>query len=325
LQFKSKSIDDERVDDGMSSLGIAVIVFVGVVGVISLAALYVFIQIFTDSPFFEGVESKTVEAVVEPGQTILAKVEVKVDMNEVVEVFDELSIELALAEPSPRAAVFGSFGVESIGVTQPALITDKVDVETLDVPYPCGPEVSRCRIPVEIQLGNVGTTPERWVLTASISRSTRDEEEADQFEVSSLSAQLTEIETNDNEWVSPGPVAFETANELVAYAVTIHTSVTDPSLIEVVVTEPRHHLVTRSIEVVVGPEDPSWSQLYFEPDPAPLANKLSAPRADANCTWWPCSDQRKATGGFQSSVQPRMHLEISSTSTRHASSSNGPR
>jgi hypothetical protein len=257
----------------MSSLGVALTVLLGVVGIVCLVALYVFIQQFIEPPFFDGVETRTVEAVIEPGQTVSAKVDVTVDMNEVSVFFDYLTIELALAEPASEAAVFGSFDIEHVGETRPALITDKVDVETLEVPYPCGPEVSQCRIPVEIRLGNVGATPERWVMTASISRSTRDEEEASSFDVPSLDARLTDLEVADGEWVSPGPVAFESSDELVAYELTVDTSVNDPSLFEVVVTEPRQDLVTRSTEVVFGPDDPSWSLVYFEPDPAPVAQQ----------------------------------------------------
>lgn len=260
-----------------------IVIFLGIAGV-SLVVLYgIFLVLiylmFREPPIYQGVESRFVEGEIEPGQTVLAEVDVSVDMNELFASFDRMKIELTLTEPSPQAAVFGSFAVEDVGATRPALLGETVDVEKLDVPYPCGEDAQRCVIPVEVQLGNVGTTPERWTLRAVISRDTRDKEQADAFEVPSLRTQLSASTAGRDEWASPGPISFDASTELVAYSVTVDTSVSDPSLFEVVVTEPRHWLVTRTIEAVIGPQDLSWSLVYYDPSPQPLAQQA---RCDQN-------------------------------------------
>lgn len=112
-----------------------------------------------------------------------------------------------------------------------------------------------------------------------ISRDTRDKEQADAFEVPSLRTQLSASTAGRDEWVSPGPISFDASTELVAYSVTVDTSVSDPSLFEVVVTEPRHWLVTRTIDAVIGPRDLSWSLVYYDPSPQPLAQQA---RCDQN-------------------------------------------
>lgn len=247
--------DFERADEGMSTVGIVVLVSLGAIGVLCLVALFLFIWIFSETPFLEGVESRTVEGVLEPGQTMVAHVDVTVDMGEVAVLFDELTIDLTLADPSSDAAVFGSFDVGTAGETRPALIRDTVDVATMEVPYPCRSEVKECRIPIVIRLGNVGGTVERWMMTASISRSTRDAGEASSFEVPSLNAVLTGTDIGDEEWISPGPVVFDVSDGVVAYAINVETSIADPSLFEVVVTEPRQFRLPRRIAAVIGPED----------------------------------------------------------------------
>lgn len=242
--------------------------------VILYGLFLVFLSLMLREPArYDGVASRSVVGEIEPGQTVVARIDVSVDMNEIFESFERLTIELTLTDPSPQAAVFGWFGVEHVGQTRPALIGESVDVATLDVPYPCVADERRCLIPVDVRLGNAGTTTEPWVVTAAISRSTDTQDEADAFEVPSLKAEISASEVYRDEWVSPGPIAFDTSGELVAYSVTVDTSVNDPSLFDLVVTEPRHWRVTRSIEAVVGPRDLSWSIVYFEPSPEPLAGQ----------------------------------------------------
>ncbi len=251
--------------------------FLGIAGVslvILCGLFYVFLYLMAREPArYEGVESRSVVAEIEPGQTVVVRIDVSVDMNEIFESFDRLKIELSLTDPSPRAAIFGWFGVEHVGETRPALVGETVGVAALDVPYPCVADERRCLIPVDVRLGNAGTTTELWAVTAAISRSTDTQDQADAFEVPSLKAEIAASEVHRDEWVSPGPIAFDSSGELVAYSVTVDTSVSDPSLFEVVVTEPRHWLVTRSIEAVVGPRDHSWSLVYFEHSPDPLAGQ----------------------------------------------------
>lgn len=248
--------------------------------VLYLAFLVLLYLMLRDPAVHEGVDSESVEGEIGPGQTLVARVDVSVDMNEIFDSFDRLKMELILADPSDQAAVLGWFGVEDVGETRPALVGERVSVETLDVPFPCAADTERCLIPVEIQLGNVGTTAQRWVLRAVITRDTvLDEEQADSFEVPSLTAQLAAFELKEDEWVSPGPISFDAFGELVGYSITLDTSVKDPSLFEVLVTEPRQWLVTRSIHAVIGPRDLAWSLVYFDPSPRPLAQQA---RCDEN-------------------------------------------
>jgi hypothetical protein len=247
-------------------IAVSLVVYVGVVSGFTY-------QFWGEPPSYEGVASRSVEGEIKPGQTLEAGIDVSFDMSEVFTSLDEVNVQLTLTDPSPRAAVFGGLGIENVGETRPALVGETAAVETLDVPYACEGETGRCLIPVDVRLGNLGTITERWVLTASITHRTGDQDRANAFEVPSLRSELVASQVGRDDWVSPGPIAFEDSlQELVAYSVTVDTSVNDPSLFEVIVTEPWQYRGSR-IEAIIGPQNLSWSVSHFEPSSQPVAQQ----------------------------------------------------
>ena len=215
---------------------------------------------------------------VEPSEQVGIRALVEIDGAD-LRPFDTLILLLTMPESSPTSAVLGelievgppSDGLEMMRIQDPRGPQNRYPLGRLQLDLDRCPSVGRCVFEIDAVIGNVGSNSEAWVLDATLQR----DAPADRtIEIASFQMELVNERRAVDGWRVEGPLLLGgQPGEPVAYAVTLTTSVTDPSLFDLLIVEPRQNLVTRTMEAIIGPAGLQWALTYFEPSLTPLSSQ----------------------------------------------------